>query len=89
MKWRHEARSPDIPVPGIGEQAGTPQTPLAPPHLCSMLGKAPGFILWLWELFPWSFPSQTIPGFQQDTMAPGAIGRLGCSILEVVVEQTP
>lgn len=50
MKWRHEARSPDTPALGIGEQAGTPPIPLAPPHLCSV-GKAPcwatGSILWL------------------------------------------
>lgn len=45
VKWRHEARSPDIPALGIGEQAGTPQ-PLWLPHssapwaepLSSMLG---------------------------------------------------
>lgn len=54
MKWRHEARSPDTPVLGFGEQAGTPK-PLWLPHISAPWEKlcwAPGFILWLWELFP-------------------------------------
>lgn len=58
VKWRHEARSPDTPALGIGEQAGTPQ-PLWLPHTSAPWAKLHAGPLdpssgWLWEPFPWN-----------------------------------